>query len=91
MPPHNTPSEAQQTPSSMTPPQYDPEPQRDAVRGVLALGLVAALLVVVGFALYSTHGDYEETKDLLQILLPALTGLIGSALGFYFGSKAKEG
>ena len=42
------------------------------------------------FALYSTHGDYEKTKEILDKLLPALTALIGSALGFYFGSKDKQ-
>ena len=46
--------------------------------------------VVIGFALYSTHGDYEKTKDIVDKLLPALTGLIGSALGFYFGSKTSQ-
>ncbi len=70
--------------------QYDPEPRRDSVRAAIALGLIGALLVIICFALYSTHGDYEKTKDLLDKLLPALTGLIGSALGFYFGSKNNQ-
>ncbi len=70
--------------------QYDPEPRRDSVRATITIGLIAALFVVVGFALYSTHGDYEKTKDILDKLLPALTGLIGSALGFYFGSKSNQ-
>jgi glucose uptake protein GlcU len=70
--------------------QYDPEPRRDSVRAIITIGLVAGLFVVIGFALYSTHGDYEKTKDILDKLLPALTGLIGSALGFYFGSKATQ-
>ena len=69
---------------------YDPEPRRDWVRAGITFGLILTLLVVVGFALYSTHGDYEKTKDMLDKLLPALTGLIGSALGFYFGSRDKQ-
>ena len=71
--------------------KYDPEPRRDWVRAGITFGLVIAFMVVIGFALYSTHGDYEKTKDMLDKLLPALTGLIGSALGFYFGSKDKQG
>jgi hypothetical protein len=43
--------------------------------------------VVIGFALYSTYGDYLKTKDIIDKLLP---GLIGSALGFYFGSKNNQ-
>jgi hypothetical protein len=43
-----------------------------------------------GAAPYSAHGDFGKTKELLDKLLPALTGLIGSALGFYFGSKSSN-
>ena len=70
--------------------QYDPEPRRDTVRAIITISLIAALFGVVGYAFYSTHGDYEKTKDLLDKLLPALTGLIGSALGFYFGTKNNQ-
>jgi hypothetical protein len=48
------------------------------------------LLAISGAALYSAHGDFDKTKELLDKLLPALTGLIGSALGFYFGSKSSN-
>ena len=68
--------------------KYDPEPPRDRVRAAIALGLLAALLMIMGYALYSTHGDYDRTKEMLDKLLPALTGLLGSAIGFYFGSKS---
>lgn len=70
--------------------KYDPEPRRDWVRAGITLGLVVALLGLMGFALYSTHGDYQRTMEVLDKLLPALTGLIGSALGFYFGSKNNQ-
>jgi hypothetical protein len=45
----------QQEPSATL--KYDPEPRRDWVRAGITFGLVIALLVVIGFALYSTHGD----------------------------------
>jgi hypothetical protein len=71
--------------------KYDPEPGRDIVRAAIAVGLVLAFLMTIGFAFYSTHGDYAKTKEMVDKLLPALTGLIGSALGFYFGMKNTQG
>jgi hypothetical protein len=32
---------------------------------------------------------FDHLKQLLQILLPAQTALLGSAMGFYYGSQAK--
>jgi hypothetical protein len=69
---------------------YNAEPRRDLVRAAITLSLIFALLNVAGVALYSAHGDFDKTKELLDKLLPALTGLIGSALGFYFGSKSSD-
>ena len=69
---------------------YNPESRRDWVRAAITLSLIFALLAVSGVALYSAHGDFDKTKELLDKLLPALTGLIGSALGFYFGSKSSN-
>jgi hypothetical protein len=40
--------------------------------------------------MYSTHGDFDKTEKMVDKLLPALTGLIGSALGFYFGMKNSQ-
>ena len=68
--------------------KYDPEPQRDSIRAGIAAGLVVLLVVMTGFAFYTTRGDFNKTKQPLEILLPAVLGLLGSALGFYFGSKA---
>ncbi len=70
---------------------YDPEPRRDWVRAAITFALILAFLAIIAFALYSTHGDFEKTKEMLDKLLPALTALIGSALGFYFGSKNNPG
>ena len=70
--------------------KYNPEQRRDWVRAGITLGLIAALLAIIGFALYSTHGDFEKTEKMVDKLLPALSGLIGSALGFYFGSKSNQ-
>ncbi len=70
--------------------QYDPEPRRDVVRAILALALVAFILGLAGYAAYCTHGDFGKILILLDKLLPAVVGLVGTAIGFYFGSKNKE-
>lgn len=72
------------------PKTYDPGKHRDWVRAsityvfisIFALTVSASLAVVIWFG-----KDYPNLKDLLQPLLPAETGLIGSAVGFYFGSE----
>lgn len=70
--------------------KYNPEPARDIVRATITFGLVITFVMSIAYAFYSTHGDYEKTKDMLDKLLPALTGLIGSVLGFYFGTKNNQ-
>ena len=70
--------------------RYDSEPRRDWVRAAITLSPIFALLAISGVALHSAHGDFDKTTELLDKLLPPLTGLIGSALGFYFGSKSSS-
>jgi hypothetical protein len=73
--------------------RYDPEPRRDWVRATVTIGLVVGFLALLGdaaAAAFATKDHFEQTKEMLQILLPALTGLLGSALGFYFGTKSAE-
>jgi hypothetical protein len=69
------------------------------VRVFLALGfsMLFALTVLLGFGIpfwWSGGRDPKETwattKEILSVLLPAETGLLGSILGFYFGSKSSE-
>ena len=48
------------------------------------------LTVVLSFFHLSTS-DWPQTKDWLQLLLPAETALLGSATGFYFGTRKAEG
>jgi hypothetical protein len=73
---------------------YNPEKRRDYVRLVITVGLLGILAFVVVWACVesaSWKDHWEQTKEMLQIILPALLGLIGSALGFYFGSSGKSG
>jgi hypothetical protein len=69
---------------------YNPQRQYDYVRMVVTVGLLALFgFVVVWVALKSSASKdvWTQTKDMLQIILPALTALIGSVLGFYFGTQ----
>jgi hypothetical protein len=51
--------------------RYDPEPRRDWVRAAITLSLIFAPLAISGVALYSAHGDFNKSKELLDKLLPA--------------------
>jgi len=59
----------------------------ETVRAGLAVLLLILVAVVVIFALIRAS-TWEDTKELLDIVLPALTGLLGSAVGFYFGTRS---
>lgn len=65
------------------------------VRLLLAVGFSCLFAITVLAALTipflpgrDTKATWETVKEILSVLLPAETGLLGSVLGFYFGSKA---
>jgi len=62
------------------------EGAREFVRLLISAALVGILVAVV-FLSFQRVNNWTETKDLLQILLPAVTALLGSTIGFYFGSR----
>ncbi|HZC43457.1 MAG TPA: hypothetical protein VE195_04735 [Acidobacteriaceae bacterium] len=69
---------------------YNPERQHDHVRMVVTVGLMALFgFVIIWVALKSSRSDdvWRRTKEMLQIVLPALTALLGSVIGFYFGTQ----
>ncbi len=82
-------SEAQVHPAEVRP--YEPERQRDIVRTFVTLGLLASFLGLIFWACRESVTSavvWAQTKDMMQIILPALSGLLGSVIGFYFGSGA---
>ena len=69
---------------------YNADQDRERIRGIVALSLVALLAVVVicsfiGLATGST--PMGDLKELLTIILGPLVALVGAATGFYFGGK----
>jgi hypothetical protein len=73
--------------------KYIQEKQQDYVRLIVTIGLLLMFAWVIVWASIesaSWKNHWDQTKDMLQIILPALTGLIGSVLGFYFGSRGNS-
>jgi hypothetical protein len=62
------------------------EAGREVVR-LLPAGALVFILAVVIFFSFQKVDNWDQTKELLQILLPAVTALLGSAVGFYFGTR----
>jgi len=72
---------------------YVPERARDHVRQTVTFGLLAIFAWVIVWATIESKSwpnHWNQTKEMLQIILPAITGLMGSVIGFYFGSSGKS-
>jgi hypothetical protein len=65
---------------------------QDSVRGWLAFAFVAifAGTIAGAFVCVCNATCWPQMKELLQLLLPAETALLGSAVGFYFGSIRRD-
>jgi hypothetical protein len=70
---------------------YDPAPEREKKRGVIALVLVSALcgVVVLAFAciFLVPAANIELLKSVLDIVFAPIVGLVGAVTGFYFGEN----
>ena len=81
------------------PPAEDTEKTREKMRGRLAVGLVFALVALMGltfvYLLILSRGFEQLTTDDLIALIPMvgttlltpLVGLIGAVMGFYYGGQ----
>lgn len=67
----------------------DLTPREDWTGASIIFSLLFVFLAFIGASFYSTHGEFEKVKEMLDKLLPAVTALTGCALGFYFGSESK--
>ncbi len=73
---------------------YDPAPEREGIRGKLAIFLLLLLMgvVLVSFASlwFLNKEGFENLKALLELLLAPIVALVGTVTGFYFGEKTKS-
>jgi hypothetical protein len=72
-------------------------PEDADVRLLLAAGFsfLFAITIIVSIAIPFLPGrdpkaTWEVLKEMLTVLLPAETSLVGSIVGFYFGSRKDE-
>lgn len=86
---------------------YDPTPDRENIRGTIALWLIWTLVgvitIVVLTGIVTMHGCHlpnscsPETNELkavrvvIELVLTPLVGLVGAVTGFYFGEKTAAG
>ena len=69
------------------------EPARESVRGRITLVSSCTFLIVVAFyllaSLLAPSQQWPQVKEAMQATLPAVTSVLGTALGFYFGSQKR--
>ena len=70
---------------------YDPGRTRERIRGLLALVSLAVFLLVITFYLWAAlrlpAAGWSQFKEAAAAVLPAVTSVLGTVLGFYFGSQ----
>ncbi len=95
-PPHAIPHQAKKGPaevvtlSKIRPLQLRPLNVRlvkERARTLLASTFALAFLFTLGASFAGSLTAWSSVKDWLQVVLPAETGLFGSAMGFYFGNS----
>jgi hypothetical protein len=62
--------------------------RREEVRGTVTywlMGIFAGVLLVGAITIFVGGQSWTNAQDFLQTAIPAITGLLGSAMGFYFG------
>lgn len=69
---------------------FNPDEVREAARGDLARGLLWLLTFAIGGVLAFVAMGRLEGTVITQSIFPSLVALAGTALGFYFGSSAKN-
>ena len=63
----------------------------ELTRLCITLSLLLLLLIIVVWALAKVNSDnWANMKELLEIIIPVLTTLLGSSIGFYFGKSSSR-
>jgi hypothetical protein len=100
----DTPSPFDETPEDIGPPVadvsvpdegriYNPDRDRERTRSILALGvlgLVFVALAAIVTPVVSGKRDWQEIEGLAAAVLPAVFGITGSVLAFYFATEQKR-
>ncbi len=71
---------------------FDPEPQRERMRGWIALTLLGMLALVLLLTFISMWAgmNTEVLQTVLTIIFGPLVALVGAATGFYYGSRSSS-
>ena len=71
---------------------YNPEPERERMRGWIALSLLAMLAVVLLLAFISMWAGMkaEVLQTVLTIIFGPLVTLVSAATGFYYGTRSSS-
>lgn len=72
------------------------EQQREKTRTAIAMrfitlfgGTLTATFILMGVAAFNPSADKPFIKDLASLAVTSQVGLLGTALGYYFGNKEK--
>ncbi|MGH6662554.1 MAG: hypothetical protein ACREB6_13525 [Rhodospirillales bacterium] len=71
---------------------YDPEEDRERLRGVIAIIIVGLLVGIVIFSFVTLWFKWVAVTDLksvLELVLSPIVALVGSVTGFYYGGRSK--
>jgi len=72
---------------------YDPEKDREKIRGrvTLATTLVFGIVMVIylSAAFRGTDAEWVRVKESMQSVFPAVSSVLGTVVGFYFGSQKR--
>lgn len=74
--------------------KFDPAEVREKSRSIIAyilLGLLCLEVVVSFTAVVSGWLSLDAFKDIMAIIFGPTTALVGSAVGFYFGTQVDQG
>jgi hypothetical protein len=71
---------------------FDPEPQRERLRGWIAISLLGMLAFVLlcSFVSMWIGIDKELLQTVLTIIVGPLIALVSAATGFYYGSRSRQ-
>lgn len=72
---------------------YDPDKDREQIRGYIALGLLALFMLIVFGSFLSLIFHWiplNDLKEILTIIFGPLIALLSAVTGFYYGEQSKR-